>query len=231
LSDVEDSTPRIDEFLPQFLPFPQTERVEEYFEEEIDRDEEVIADVERAAEWLTRHGSQFVGMDMMVFLQLMRSRMSVILGIDAVAIEPYSKPSGENKRFMFVFYIRPVDDRLPNIVLGMRTDKGGNARIWTDEMILHLKKSCLESGFKVVAVSADGDPHYRKFVDPMQNQASLPILNGVPFMDMVHNLPLDDLFLTDFLHMMKCLSHRLTTNLLALCSQAAHDVTMLAQLK
>jgi hypothetical protein len=40
---------RTDGFLRQFLPFPQSERVEEYCEEEIDRDEEVIADVERAA--------------------------------------------------------------------------------------------------------------------------------------------------------------------------------------
>jgi hypothetical protein len=71
---------------------------------------------------------------------------------------------------MIVFYIQPVDHRRANIVLGTRTDRDGKARIWTDEMILHLKKSCLDSGFKVVAVSADGDPHYRKFVDPIQNR-------------------------------------------------------------
>jgi hypothetical protein len=48
---------------------------------------------------------------------------------------------------------------------------------------------------------------------------------------MVHNLPLDDFFLTDFLCMMKCLRHRLATDLLALCPQEADDVTTLAQLK
>jgi hypothetical protein len=132
---------------------------------------------------------------------------------------------------MFVFCIQPVDHRLSNIVLGSRTDKDGKARIWTDEIILPLKKWCLDRGFKAVAVSADGDPHYRRFADPMQNRADLPILNEAPFMEIVHNLLSDDLFLTDFLHTMKCLRHRLATSLLALCPQVTHDVTTLAQLK
>jgi hypothetical protein len=219
LSDVEDRLPRTDEFLRQFLPHPQRKRVDEYFEEEIDRDEEVIADVERAAEGLMRDGSQCVGDGYDRFLDFDgQPYVPVILGIDALAIRPYSKQlGGDKKRFMFVFYIQHVDHRRPNIVLGRRTDKDGKARIWTDEMTLHLKKSCLESGFKVVAVSADGDPHYRKCVDPMQNRAHLPILNGAPFTDMAHNLPLDELFLTDFLHMMKYFRHRLATYLLALC--------------
>jgi hypothetical protein len=49
-------------------------------------------------------------------------------------------------------------------------------------------------------------------------------------MEIVHNLLLYDLFLTDFLHMMKCLRHRPGTYLLALCPQDVHDVTTLAQL-
>jgi hypothetical protein len=181
-------SPRTDGFLRQFFPFPQSERVEEHFEKEIDRDEEVIGDVERAAERLVRFRSQFVG-----------DGSDGLLAVDGQ----------RKKRFMLVFFIQPVDHRLPHIVLGMRTDKDGKARIWTDEMILHLKKSCLDRRFKGVAVS----------------------VNGAPFMYRVDNLPLDDLFLTDFLHRMKCLRHRLATDLLALCSHEAHDVTTLAQLK
>jgi hypothetical protein len=45
LYDGEDPVPRTSKFLRQLLPFSQSERVEEYFEEEIDRDKEVIADV------------------------------------------------------------------------------------------------------------------------------------------------------------------------------------------
>jgi hypothetical protein len=37
--------------------------------------------------------------------------------------------------------------------------------------------------------------------------------------------------LMDFLHMTKCLRHWLATDLLALCLQADHDITTIAQLK
>jgi hypothetical protein len=71
---------------------------------------------------------------------------------------------------VFVFGIQPVDHRRSKTVVGVTADKDGKARIWTDEMILHLKKSCLDNGLKV-AFSVDGVPRYIKIVDPMQNRA------------------------------------------------------------
>jgi hypothetical protein len=82
-------SPGTDGFLRQFLPLPQSERVEEYFEEKIDHDDEMIADMERAAEGLMRDGSQFVGDGYDGFLAVDgQPDVPVLLEVDALAIEP-----------------------------------------------------------------------------------------------------------------------------------------------
>jgi hypothetical protein len=160
-------------------------------------------------------------------------KIPAMIAVDAMSVEPYTANNAKQKQngqvdggngtarrtglctYLFVYYLLPLDPRLPSIVISVVPKADGKASKDTIDHLSNLRMICSESGFWVVAVSGDCDNAY----DPIMGE----VLNGVQnnpnmtYMDFVRDVRyLRFPFVTDFLHFAKCLRNKLAKHPLSL---------------
>jgi hypothetical protein len=144
-----------------------------------------------------------------------------ILAVDAMSVEPYKAQHGEEKmRYVFVYYLQPIDHNLPSMVLAIEAAEKGNCTDETKDMLAYLSLVCRANGFLVVSVSADGDLGYNCFLDPNRNPSYLNIELPLSLEEVVDRMSWSDLFITDFLHFLKCLRSRMAKHVLAFSARS-----------
>jgi hypothetical protein len=167
-----------------------------------------------------------VELDEMLFI-------SAVLGVNAMAIEPYSglsKPLEgmeveEWYRYLFVYYLHPLDRALLNTVIEVKSHRDGKCLKGVICVINKLKGIYKEFGIWVAAVSADGDTGYSAFVNPSKNSIYKIIEEG-NFQTVVESLTgKDSCFLPDMLHMLKCMRNRLATDVIAWGTNTTYNTT------
>jgi hypothetical protein len=161
------------------------------------------------------------------------SLIPCVLGIDAMAIEPYSIPKVVDEKdfpdpdgrpdgtycYFFVHYLMPIDPVLPSLIMSVVPQTNGKANRDTLRDLDAIRTTCLESGFWVVAVSGDGDTTYDHLTREIYDRIHADPGWSLSYLDFVHQMQtIEKRFITDFLHFMKCLRNRLANHPLALDS-------------
>jgi hypothetical protein len=159
------------------------------------------------------------------------SLIPCILGVDAMAIEPYTvprvvdpenlpepnRPPGKNYSYFFAHYLMPLDPVLPSLVVSVVPQIHGKANRDTLADLDTIRTTCLQSGFWVVASSGDGDTTYDHFTREIYEQIHSDSGRSRSYLDFIHHMQtIEKPFVTDFLHFAKCLRNRLTNHPLSL---------------
>jgi hypothetical protein len=158
----------------------------------------------------------------------------IVLGVDAMAVEPYSEKSkrmlllkdvrvdldsttmraleekAEISSYFFVYYMMPLDPKLPKLVLSVIPHKSGKANEQSNAHLKNLKAICRQAGFMTAAFSADGDNTYEEFLRPICAAIFSDEGQQMSFLEIVAEVgEMEFPFVTDLLHFLKCLRKRL----------------------
>jgi hypothetical protein len=165
----------------------------------------------------------------------------VILGVDAMAIEPYSEKSSrllllketgfdadpetlrqleENARissYFFAYYMMPLDSILPKLVLSVIPHTNGKANERGNAHLKDLDVICRDGAFVTVTFSADGNTAYEEFLRPLCEAILSDAGQRKSFLELAAEISkMDCPFATDFLYFLKCLRNRLARHPLSL---------------
>jgi hypothetical protein len=169
------------------------------------------------------------------------AEIPVILGVDAMTIEPYSEKSSrllllketgfdaypETLRqleesagissYFFVHYMMPLDLILSKLVVSVITHTNGQANERSNTHLKDLKVICREGRFMTIAFSADGDNAYEEFLRPLCEAILSDAGQRKSLLELTAEVSkMDRPFVTDFLHFLKCLRNRLARHPLPL---------------
>jgi hypothetical protein len=204
---VRSMCPKCYEFIREFIKMPTLNNLDKYYKAPIDTIDKSISDIEYLPELLATYRVSFITEDYNNAVHLSVNRYTgimgfargepgtsglipFVLGVDAMAIEPYCVPRGkvantttmdggenpetpkepqepeeaeeveEQCAYFFVYYLMPLDPDLPKIVVSVLPKKNGSASEDTIALLDKIKAKCLDVGFWVVAASGDGDHKY-----------------------------------------------------------------------
>jgi hypothetical protein len=158
-----------------------------------------------------------------------------VLGVDAMAVEPYSSSNAKDASvqaalrqrsdsedpklcYFFVYYLMPLDPLLPNIVVSVVPKINGKADTKTIVHLKSIRSYCRSERFLVVAAAGDGDSGYSPLMDEIYTAVHDDTRGELSYDFLVeHVAPRADLpFITDFLHFAKCLRNKLANHQLSL---------------
>jgi hypothetical protein len=219
-------SPNAYDFVRMLIPMPKPESVDDTFAEEAHLISEMIGgEVGSLMEGLEVYKQQTVPNDYSnVIFEDGAAYVPCVLGVDAMAIEPYSSlskpPEGpaveEWYSYVFVYYLQPLDHALPNTVVEVSPHRDGKCREDVIDRVLKLRETCKQCGFLVMAVSADGDTGYSRFSNPEKNPIYRVIFEQ-DFNAVVRSLVGQDMcFISDMLHLLKCMRNRFATYVLGI---------------
>jgi hypothetical protein len=210
------------------IPMPNINRLDILYKDEIDLVEGAISKLESLPALLQHYLKTYVSVkylgitieensEGMIFRKAItpsESLIPCILGLDAMAVEPYTSSAGEFSYF-FVYYLMPIDPSIPIIVVSIVPKKDGKADARTIEHIREIINICRQNTFLVVATSGDGDTTYDRYMGQLAQKIRQD-KSGRTYMDFIKEVPMMNLpFITDFLHFAKCLRRRLASPSLA----------------
>jgi hypothetical protein len=231
------------EFLRSLIPLPQIKHIDEHFKAALEQIQDQTSNLASLRDMLQTYRHLHVPDDYSDGIPVgppdAPTAMAIpsILGVDAMAIEPYSE---KNKRllllnqighpvtpdelrqleegaqissYFFVFNLMPLDPTLPNLVVSVVPHTNSKANETSNEHLRLIKSICASAGFPVVAFSGDGDNAYGEFLRPLYAEIQSEEGKHKTFRELIAQLrDRDDLFITDFLHFIKCLRTRLANH-------------------
>jgi hypothetical protein len=249
-------SPQSYEFQRHLLPLPQIKHIDEHYADELALISSAITDPaslpQRLEQYLELHVPKgCTGLilpsfedDLVVYHNTQGDSgfIPAVLGVDAMAVEPYSEqtkrllllkqaerhrtgespdapqPTVETANYLFVYYLMPLDPELPNLVLSVVPHVDGKATPDSNNHIKALRDVCHDHGFSIAAFTADGDSAYQEFLKPLVSFALSEEGMKLTFEQLVGLMPrcIEYPFITDFLHFLKCLRNRLARYLLSL---------------
>jgi hypothetical protein len=231
------------EFLRRLIPLRQIKHVDEYFKPELDAVELQTKDIQCLPSMLTNYRDLPLpegysgGITSSPPDGPSRTMIPCVLGVDAMAIEPYSE---KNKRllflsqvlvslapeqlreleeatgigtYLFVFNLMPLDPTLPNLAISVVPHTNGKANGASNAYLPRLKAICAGAWFWVIAFSGDGDNGDEEFLTLISEQIRSEQGQQTTFGQLVAEMGrTDSLLMTDFLHVRKYLRNRLSTH-------------------
>jgi hypothetical protein len=249
---VRSMSPVCYRFLRTIIPMPTLNHVDDKFKDAIDGVEQMMTDIDGIPEALDRYRQSHIPENYdggvaraddnadTPFIEDnsgTNSQIPCILGVDAMAIEPYTTDMandnedsraddrpGRSRKFtyFFVYYLMPIDPLLPNCVISVIPKVNGKADLKTQEHLDRIEEMCSKSGFWVVAVSADGDNTYDRLTDSIYELIQSDGSGSRSYQEFISEMGKIRMpFITDFLHFAKCLRNRLSKHNISLDSQLA----------
>jgi hypothetical protein len=185
------------EFLRGLIPLPQVKLLDERFKADLDAIQMQSTQLEHIPTLLDHYKTTHISDQYSGVLPVTtedgasHAEIPVILGVDAMVIEPYSEKSNrllllketgfdadpETLRqseesagitsYFFVDYMMPLDPILPKLVVSVIPHTNGKTNERSNAHLKDLKVLCREGGFMTVAFSADGDNAYEEFLRPL----------------------------------------------------------------